>query len=121
MLNMLKAAVRKNEGRTILLLLLFIAAIVILIPVTIGSASQADEIRDLCFQTVSGDSVGSESTSLRFLFTVGSLDYTRVGFVFSDSNEHPTVGGDDCCVYDTDKVYSAVWADGKNVPAPDGR
>lgn len=121
MLNMLKAAVRKNEGRTILLLLLFIAAIVILIPVTVGSASPADEIRDLCFQTVSGDSVGSESTSLRFLFTVGSLDYTRVGFVFSDSNEHPTVGGDDCCVYDTDKVYSAVWADGKNVPAPDGR
>ena len=121
MLNMLKAAVRKNEGRTILLLLLFIAAIVILIPATIGSASPADEIQNLCFQTVSGDSVESVSTSLRFLFTVGSLDYTRVGFVFSASNASPTVGGDDCHVCDTDTVYSAIRADGETVPAPDGR
>ena len=86
-----------------------------------SAAAPGDEIQDLCFQTVSGDSVESESTSLRFLFTVGSLDYTRVGFVFSDSNEDPTVGGDDCHVYETNTVYSAVRADGKTVGAPGGR
>ena len=86
-----------------------------------SAATPGDEIQNLCFQTVSGDSVESVSTSLRFLFTVGSLDYTRVGFVFSDSNEDPTVGGDDCHVYETNTVYSAVRADGKTVDAPGGR
>ena len=86
-----------------------------------SAATPGDEIQNLCFQTTSGDTVDSENTSLRFLFTVGSLDYTRVGFVFSNSNENPTVGGDDCYVHETGTVYSTVRADGESVPAPAGR
>ena len=86
-----------------------------------SAATPGDEIQNLCFQTTSGDTVDSENTSLRFLFTVGSLDYTRVGFVFSNSNENPTVGGEDCYVHETATVYSAVRADGESVPAPAGR
>ena len=86
-----------------------------------SAATPGDEIQNLCFQTVSSDSVESDSTALRFLFTVGSLDYSRVGFVFSDTNENPTVGGDDCLVYGTETVYSSIRADGKTVPAPAGR
>ena len=86
-----------------------------------ASADPVDEIRDFGFQTVTGDTLSSEETSLRFLFTVGSLDYTRVGFVFSKTNADPTVGGVGCTVYDTTVVYSAVCAGGEPVPAPNGR
>lgn len=112
---------QKREGRTVLLVFLLVVFIAFLFPFFRSSAAPAEEIRDLGFQTVSGDTVDSESTSLRFLFTVGSLDYIRVGFVFSNANAEPTVDGENCHVYDTDKVYSAIRADGKIVPAPAGR
>ncbi|MBO4284597.1 MAG: heparinase II/III family protein [Clostridia bacterium] len=87
-----------------------------------GSADEpTDEIEDFAFQTVQGDSLGSSSTSLRFLFTVGSLDYIRVGFVASRTNPDPTVGGAGCSVSETTDVYSAVRADGKLISAPAGR
>ena len=80
-----------------------------------------DEIADFGFQTVAGDTFSSESTALRFVFTVGSLDYTRVGFVISKTNQNPTLDGLDCTVQDTTVVYSSITADGELVPASTGR
>ncbi|MBP5610691.1 MAG: hypothetical protein J6X72_05080, partial [Clostridia bacterium] len=44
-----------------------------------------------------------------------------MGFVFSKTNRTPTIGGDDCHVYQTTSVYSAVWANGEKITAPAGR
>ena len=115
----------ESVKRRSLALAVFLAAILILaalIPALRVSAGEpAEEIADLSFQTVKDDNVESDTTDLRFLFTVGSLDYTRAGFVFSKINASPTVGGAGCTVYETDVVYSSVAADGKTVKAPDGR
>ena len=70
---------------------------------------------------ISSDNLSSESTSIRFVFTVGSLNYSRVGFVFSKTDPDPTVGGDGCHVYETTSVYSSIWANGVKTAAPDGR
>lgn len=87
----------------------------------VAAGEPDEEIADLRFQTVKNDNIESDETALRFLFTVGSLKYTRVGFVFSKTNTNPTVGGAGCTVVDTAVVYSAVIADGETVGAPDGR
>ena len=87
-----------------------------------GSANEPEgEIRGLGYQMISSDSLASETTSIRFVFTVGSLNYTRVGFVFSKTDPDPTVGGDGCHVYETTSVYSSIWANGVKTVAPDGR
>ncbi|MBQ2468208.1 MAG: hypothetical protein II503_00860, partial [Clostridia bacterium] len=80
-------------------------------------------VEDFGFQTVAGDSLESDETSLRFLFTVDSLEYSRVGFVFSKTNRNPTVGGSGCQVWEpaNGKVYRSVRADGETIPAPNGR
>ena len=78
-----KTAVGPRAIITAFSVLVLVALLLIVFPVLHTSAAPAEEIQNLCFQTVSGDTVDSESTSLRFLFTVGSLNYTRVGFVFS--------------------------------------
>ena len=116
---------RETARQRSLLLTVFLAAILILaalFPVFRVSAGEPEaEIADLSFQTVKTDNIESDETALRFLFTVGSLKYTRVGFVFSKTNANPTVGGDACTVADTTVVYSAVKADGETVEAPAGR
>ena len=85
------------------------------------SSADGEEIRDFSYQTPTADTIESVDTDFRFLFTVGSLDYTRVGFVASKTNQNPTVGGVGCKVYGSSVVYSAIRADGKLVPAPEGR
>ena len=89
-----------------------------------GKADEpAGEIADFGYQTISGDSMGSGSTSLRFLFTIGNLEYTRVGFVFSKSNVDPTDEGTGCYTWEPEngKVYSSVWANGEKRDADPGR
>ena len=87
-----------------------------------GKADESEnEIANFAYQTIKNDSLESQQTSLRFLFTVDDLDYTRVGFVFSKTNSNPTDGGEGCRTYRTSSVYSAVRADGELVPAPTGR
>ena len=86
-----------------------------------SSAEPEAEIADFGYQTVAGDTFSSESTALRFVFTVGSLNYSRVGFVISKTNKNPTVGGQNCRVHDTTVVYSSITADGKTVSASNGR
>ena len=119
----MKKTVYGVRGRTVLFFLLLAALIAVLaiLPI-IGSADPAPgEIEDLGYQTVSADSLESGETSLRFVFTVGSLDYTRVGFVFSKSNGTPTVGGSGCYVYETTRVHTEIWANGESMRASDGR
>ena len=117
---------RETAKKKSFLLTIVFAAVLILVaslfPVFRVSAGEPEaEIADLRFQTVKNDNIESGETALRFLFTVGSLKYTRVGFVFSKTNANPTVGGDACTVVDTTVVYSAVKADGETVEAPAGR
>ncbi len=117
---------RETAKKKSFLLTVVFAAVLILVaslfPVFRVSAGEPEaEIADLRFQTVKTDNIESDETALRFLFTVGSLKYTRVGFVFSKTNTNPTVGGAGCTVVDTTVVYSAVIADGETVEAPAGR
>ena len=115
---------KKRSKRITLLSLaiLLIATVAVLMTVLLGSADEPQaEIKHFGYQTVSGDGLGSASTDLRFLFTVGSLSYTRVGFVLSKTNATPTVGGSGCIVYETASVHSAVYANGEKITAPDGR
>ena len=115
-----ETAKRRSLGFAVLLAAILILAL--LIPALRVSAGEPEtEIENLSFQTVKTDNVESGETDLRFLFTVGSLDYTRVGFVFSKTNANPTEGGVGCTVRATDVVYSTVIADGEPVAAPNGR
>ena len=117
-----ETAKRRSLGLAVLLAAILIIAASLLFPALHANAGEPqDEIANLSFQTVKNDNVESSGTDLRFLFTVGSLDYTRVGFVFSKTNANPTEGGVGCTVRATDVVYSAVIADGETVAAPNGR
>ena len=110
------------KKRTVpLLLLAAFFVIAALLVFSFRSSAEGEEIRDFSFQTIAADTIESESTTFRFVFSIGTLDYTRVGFVASKTNENPTVGGVGCTVYDTDVAYSAIYADGVPVPAPEGR
>ena len=119
----MKKTVYGVRGRTVLFFLAVAALIAVLaiLPI-VGSADPAPgEIEDFGYQTVSADSLESGETSLRFIFTVGSLDYTRVGFVFSKTNENPTIGGSGCYVHQTTSVHTEIWANGSPLRASDGR
>ena len=119
---MQNAFVKKGVLASVITAAAALALALVLILTFRGSADEpTDEVENFCYQTVTGDSLESANTSLRFLFTVGSLDYTRVGFVASRTNPDPTVGGAGCSVSETTDVYSAVRADGELIPAPAGR
>ena len=96
--------------------------LVVSLLLSVGAAAEPEEeIADFSFQTVAGDSFSSEETDLRFLFTVGSLHYDRVGFVLSKSDEDPRIGDGGCLVYETTTVHSTVYANGEPSAAPGGR
>ena len=96
-------------------------ALVLLFTLPGSAVEPVAEMQSFSYQTIVGDSLASENTDLRFLFTIGSLDYTRVGFVFSKTNENPTVGGDGCSTYETTNVHSKVRANGELIAAGTGR
>ena len=96
-------------------------ALVLLFTLPGSAVEPVAEMQSFSYQTIVGDSLASENTDLRFLFTIGSLDYTRVGFVFSKTNENPTVGGDGCSTYQTTNVHSKVRANGELIAAGTGR
>ncbi|MBR4770099.1 MAG: hypothetical protein IK090_04125, partial [Clostridia bacterium] len=112
-----------NKRRTLsvlLVLAMLIVAVAVIVPI-MTSADPA-EIDDFGYQTLSAfDLTADADTDLRFVFTVGKLDYTEVGFVISKTNSTPTVGGANCYKAGTDTVYSTITADGTPIPADDGR
>ena len=107
-----------------LAILLCGVAIGVIVPL-VGSADVSegvDEIRDFNYQIPTGADFTQDSTfDLRFVFTVGSLDYNSVGFVFSKTETSPTVGGDDCSTCVATKAYKSITADGETLTAPAGR
>ena len=119
---MKNCAAKKRVTVLSVLLTAILALVLILFFSFRGSAvEEAEGIADFGFQTIAGDTLESSSTSLRFLFTVDSLEYSRVGFVFSKTNRTPTVGGEDSHVYETLSVHRSVWANGEEITASSGR
>ncbi len=86
-------------------------------------AAAGGEIEDFYYQTLIGADVkDSVKTDLRFLFSVGSLAYDAVGFVFSTSDSDPVKADTPKVNYKSvTKVYGAVTANGDERPAPAGR
>ncbi|MBP5428309.1 MAG: hypothetical protein J6Z04_03370 [Clostridia bacterium] len=120
------AHTRQNK---ILSLLLTLAMLSFLFAAFLPVAVSADatpandgEIEDFGVQTLTAlDLAGDEDTDLRFVFTVGSLDYTEVGFVFSKTNAAPEIDGDACYKQAVTAVYSSIVADGDTLTADPGR
>ncbi|MBP5349143.1 MAG: hypothetical protein J6Z13_02145 [Clostridia bacterium] len=111
----------KGKGLAILLTLaMMIVAVAVIVP--IATAADPAEIQDFQYQTLSALNLASDDdTDLRFVFTIGKLDYTEVGFVVSKSNSTPTIGGANCYKAGTETVYSTITADDTPIPAPAGR
>ena len=111
----------KGKGLAILLTLaMMIVAVAVIVP--IATAADPAEIQDFQYQTLSALNLANDDdTDIRFVFTIGKLDYTEVGFVVSKSNSTPTVGGANCYKAGTETVYSTITADDTPVPAPAGR
>ena len=119
---MQNALIRRRSAIAVCILAaILVFAAVLFLSFRSSAGEPEEEIADFAVQSLASDSVESESTSLRFLFTVGSLNYTRVGFVFSKTNANPTIDGAHCTVKETTVVYSTITADGESVPARDGR
>ena len=111
-----------HKGRSFTLLLVVVLLIACFTAVLPTVSAEPAEIGNFCYQTLSTlDPSTDEATDLRFLFTVGSLDYDEVGFIFSKTNDDPTINGDGCVKRATTTVYGSVTADGKAIPAPEGR
>ena len=115
----------KRRGVSLLLIVgLLIVALAAIIPLAVSATPDPElpEIDDFGYQTLSAFNLASDGdTDLRFVFTVGKLDYTEVGFVISKSNSTPTIGGANCYKAGTTTVYSTITADSTPNPAPAGR
>ena len=104
------------KRRSISLLLIFAmltVALVLLLPLTASAdpvGDHASDIQNFGYQTLSNANQTDATTDLRVMFTIGSLDYDEVGFVFSTSNSAPTAGGSG--TYSTTTVYSTINAGG---------
>ena len=112
------------KRRGFLSLLFFAVTMIAILAIAsvVSAAEPPAEIDDFSCQTLTTlDLVEDEETDLRFLFTVGSLGYDEVGFVFSKTNAAPEIGGVACSAKATTVVYTAVMAGGVPSPAPEGR
>ena len=112
---------RKTARKAIAILLLFamIVGVTVVLPVAV-SAEDPAQITEFSYQTLAGATLDDASTDLRFLFKIDSLDYEKVGFVFSKSDDTPTIGEVGCGVYETTSVYGAVEAAGEPQAAGEG-
>ena len=110
-------------SRKALPLLLLFAMLIVSVAVILSMVVSADpaEIDDFGYQTVSGAAVLNDDTDLRFVFTIGSLDYDQVGVIVSKTVETPTYDAASCYTYKTTTVHSSIIADGNKQTAPDGR
>lgn len=113
---------RRRGVSVLLILAMLIVSVAALVPVAASASpvgANASDIQDFMFQTLSDANQDDTQTDLRFLFSIGDLDYDAVGFVFSKSNSAPTAGATN--TFSTTTVYSSVTADGNDIPAPTGR
>ena len=116
----MKREIKRKGFSFILIIAMLTVAVAVMLPV-MTSADPA-EIEDFSYQTLSAlNLAGDDDTDLRFVFTVGKLDYTEVGFVISKTNATPTIGGANTYKAGTETVYSTITADSTPVAAPAGR
>ena len=97
-------------------------ALVLLFTVRGSAVEPTAEMQNFGYQTLTGlDLLKDDNTDLRFVFTIGNLDYEEVGFIVSKSVETPTYGAANCFTYTTSTAYRAITADSTSETAPDGR
>ncbi len=119
---MQNASVRKKRLPATLVAAAALALVLTLLFAFRGSADEPKkEIDDYGWQSILGDTPESDSTALRFLFSIGSLEYERVGFVLSKTNTNPKINGVGCSIKEASSVYSSVWANGELIRAGAGR
>ena len=119
----------RNTKRRIASLLILFAMLFALVAAFLPTLVSADpilaadgEIEDFFYQTVIGADVkDSARTDLRFLFSVGSLDYDAAGFVFSTSSDPVKTDVPKPNYKSVTTVYSSVIANSESIPAPNGR
>lgn len=111
------------RGRALSLFLvtaLLIVAAAVMVPI-VTSADPA-EIDDFGYQTLSALNLpNDDDTDLRFVFTVGSLDYTEVGVIVSKTVAEPTYEADHCYTKKMTTVYGTIYEDGVPRSASAGR
>ena len=124
----MRAHSRTNRTLSLFLILAMLTlAFALIVPVATAAAAEPEpeEIRDFGYQSSADFAVAHTTTEIRFVFTIGSLDYTKAGFVFSfesyGDNHEPEVGADGCYVIEATAAHSVIVADGQTIPAPDGR
>ena len=113
---------RRRSVTLLLLLATLIALLVSLLPFAASAdpvGDHANDIRDFSYQTLSNANQTDATTDLRVMFTIGSLNYDQVGFVFSTSNSAPTAGGSG--TYAATTVYRSINTGSGDVPAGTGR
>ena len=108
----------------LLVLAMLLSGIAMLLPAA-AAEPEPEEIQDFDYQSSSNFAVAHTTTEVRFVFTIGSLDYTKAGFVFSFESyggvTEPEVGADGCYTVEATAAHSVIVADGQTIPAPDGR
>ena len=114
-----RGTLRRTISALLLSLAMLIVSVAMIVPTSADYTGGTPDIRDFGFQTLSDASQTSSSTDLRFVFTIGSLAYDEVGFVFSSTNPAPTVNDSDRWRATT--VYSSISAGSGTVSAPAGR
>ena len=117
-----------QRGVTSLLILfaMLFALVAAFLPALVSAdpapAAEDGEIEDFYYQTLIGADVkDSASTDLRFLFSVGTLSYDAVGFVFSKSNDPVKVDEPKKNYTTSAMVYGTVTANDEPIDAPAGR
>lgn len=68
-------------------------------------------------QLANGTTAESAASALRFIATIGGLDYRQVGFVLSRTNPEPRLEGAGCIPRVTTTVYAAIVAGDQTVSA----
>ena len=120
---------RTKRGALSLLLVLAMLTVafasILSVAVSADPEPEPEEIQDLGSQSSLNFSVANTTTEVRFVFTIGSLDYTNAGFVFSfesyDCDTTPENGEVGCHTVPATAAYKTITADGQNVNAPDVR
>ena len=106
-----------KRGLTTLLLLALLIVGVALVLTFVSSADpeSKDEMDDFYCQTLTDLDLANPDegkTALRFLCTIGSLDYKEAGFVFSKTNTLPTIGGGGCQKAAVTAVHGSIMENG---------
>ena len=112
-------SVKRRATWFLLVLAMLVISVAVLLPV--ATTADEPEIKDFGVQRLADADLKNDNTALRFVFTIGNLDYDGVGIIISKSVATPTYDAANCVTYETTTVHSSIVADGDTIDAPDGR